>query len=131
VTPLTPEERSDILLRNIDTSDCGVIALQAITSAGRAVCDAAAKEHANYRPGVGTPRGGLEKTLRRMGYRTQPVDPDPHDSVATFALRNEYGVFLIYTDKHVMALVEGDLHNSVGSWSRPIEAITLVKEKQR
>lgn len=121
---LTPEQRSEILLSNIATSDCGVIAFQAVTKAKRPVAEREMKR-AGYKPETGTPRGAIEKALRKRGYKTKDA-PDFRQTPATFASTHEYGVYLVYTDRHVMALVEGDLHNSRGHWHSPVEAITEV-----
>lgn len=121
---LTPEQRSEILLTNIDTSDCGVIALQAITGRKRKPMEALAKKN-GYSPTTGAPRGCLEKALESIGYRTRKLDPRG-ETPATFSMTHENGLYLIYTEGHVMALVEGDLHNSRGNWRLACESITEV-----
>jgi len=132
---LTPEKKAEILHANIGSSDCGVIAIQAITGKSYKVCERAAKKF-GYSPDGGAPRGSLEKALEHLGYKTKVIQPGAGDTPATYSIMNEYGSFLIYvTTKsaktgeyggHVMALVDGDLHNSKGSWRCAVEQITEV-----
>lgn len=122
---LSAERRSEIMLTNIDTSDCGVIALQAVTGLGRRESEELLTEK-GYRPKVGTPRGALEQSLKALGYTVRSIRPDYRDTPATFSITHEYGRYLVYTEDHVMALVDGDLHNSRGSWRAPIQGIMEV-----
>jgi hypothetical protein len=122
---LTPEQRSGITFSNIDGSDCGVIAIQAITGKPRKEAEELAAAF-GYRSGSGIMRGGIDTALRAVGYSVEPVKVRPGTTPATFTINNEYGVFLVYTEKHVMALVEGDLRNSRSFWRNPIEAVMKV-----
>lgn len=133
MSALTPEQRSEILLTNIDKADCGVIAFQAITG----LCREAAEvkmEARGYSKTEGTPRGTVEAALKAEGYKIEArplFDGGGRETAATFALTHEYGTFLIYTERHVMALVDGDLHNSRGHWSREVELAEEVIPKKR
>lgn len=124
---LTPEQKSEIMLSNIDTSDCGVIAIQAVAGIGRAEAEKVAMNF-GYRPGHGTPRGGIDSAVRSLGYRVESVEIDPGETAATFAVTNDYGRFLVYTDGHVMGLVEGNLTNSRGQWRERVEAVKRVSK---
>lgn len=129
---LSREQRSEIYLTNIDTSDCAVIAIQAVTGLSRHEAEELALRHGyvpaegcvDKRPGM--PRGGINEALKRYGFTLRRITPDPGDTPATFSLCHEDGRYLVYIDKHVMALVEGDLHNSRGCWSDPVEEIYEV-----
>lgn len=122
---LTPEERSSITLTNILKSDCGVIAIQAVSGLPRKAAELLAKRH-GYTPTGGTPRGGIDAALAERGFVLTPVEYEPKETAASFACRHEYGTYLIYVDEHVMALVEGDLHNSRGAWHDRVEEIKEV-----
>lgn len=125
---LTPAQRSEILLTNIAEKDCGVIALQALTGWRRRTAERRLAK-AGYTELMGTPRGALETALQAAGYSCdhRRVDPNvPKDTAATFTLTHEYGLWLVYVENHVMAVVEGDLHNSRGYWHAPVEAYTAV-----
>lgn len=127
MSALTPEERAAYLHSNLDTSDCGVIAVQAITGLPYSDALELAKAH-GYVPGEGTPRGGIDAALRDHGLDVQPVVVDTqHETPATFTLKHEYGTYLLYTEAHVMALIEGNLTNSRGNWGKPLEAARRVK----
>lgn len=123
---LTPEERSEISLRNIGSSDCGVIAIQAITGIKRSEAEDLAVAN-GYVTGIGTARGGINKALQKAGYRLEPVIAT-RETPATFALTHEYGKYLIYVDAHVMALVDGDLYNGEGSWHSRVEEIYAIQK---
>lgn len=121
---LSPEQRSSISLTNIDTHDCGVIALQAVTNGSREFCQKLLAAH-GYVQGVGTPRGAIEGALREIGYTCQKVRV-VEETPATWWNTHERGVFLIYVPKHVMALVHGDLHNARGNFGSPVDGLTEV-----
>lgn len=124
---LSDREKSSYLLRNLSTSDCGVIALQAVTGWPRDEAEKVALEDAGYNPDRGTPRGGLEEALEMRGWQCDPAPFEVgRDTTATFALRHEYGMYLVYTDDHVMGLVDGNLTNSKGSWHRPVVQVSKV-----
>lgn len=123
---LDEKRRSEILHHNISTSDCGVVAVQAITGCGYDAALAALEAH-GYEDGVGTPRGGCEKALQDLGWKAElhPIETST-ETPATFAVTHEYGRFLIYVEGHVMALVEGGLMNGRGSWGKRVEAVVRV-----
>lgn len=129
---LSPERRSEILFTNIGDSDCGVIALQAVAGISRKKAERVLRKHGWDE--FGTPRGGLEAAAVELGFKVKQR-PVIRETPATFSAAHEYGSFFIYvTTKtlkgeyggHVMALVNGDLHNSKGSWRIPCEQITEV-----
>ncbi len=122
---LTPEQKCAITFSNIDTSDCGVVALMAVTGWDREEAERQATDVGRYKPGKGTPRGGLELVLEAHGieHRTHHVEGE---TVATFSLKHEYGNWLVYVDGHVMALIGGDLYNDRGQWSKPVDRVTEV-----
>lgn len=125
--PLSPEQRSSILLQNIDTDDCAVIALQAVTGYARDVAELELSGYYRSR-GDGTPRGALENVLQRLGYQPvvehNPTSPTP----AMFALSHEYGTYLLYVKGHVMACVDGNLYNgSPKHWSSPLHQVTQLR----
>lgn len=127
---LSDEHRSEILLTNISTSDCGVIALQAITGMSRAEAEAVATEKAGYEHAVGVPRGGMNKCLRELGYELEFVaGMSAGFTTATFAFDHEYGTYIVYTDAHVMAVIDGDAHNSRGDWHSPVELAYKVTKR--
>ena len=111
---LTPEERSEVLLGNIDTSDCGVIAIQAVTSLRRADAERACERY-GYHSGVGMDRAGQIGLLVKLGYSVELIEPDLGDTPATFAMTHDRGTYLLWTDGHVQTLKEGDLYNAVFS----------------
>jgi hypothetical protein len=105
--------------------DCGVIAIQAVTGYKRSF----ARKLANavgYNPDKGMKRGTIEEALIKRGFKVNCYAPRPGTTPATFAVSHESGSYLIYIESHVMALVEGDLHNSRGSWRMPVDQITEV-----
>ena len=119
---LSPERKSEITLTNITMTDCGVIALQAVTGLKRARAEAVAIDQAGYRPGHGVTRGGLNRALEKMGWKVDLVATErDRFTVATFAMDHEYGTYLLYTEQHVMAMIDGDVHNSKGTWRAPLE----------
>lgn len=118
---ISPERRSEIMFQNVGTSDCGVIALQAITGLTRDEAMKVAVELAGYQEGVGVWRGRLNAALDKLGYKVEKIGINHGDTPATFAVTHEYGVFLLYTDGHVMVLREGDLLNAKGEWRAPLE----------
>jgi len=136
MAPLTQAQRSEIWLTNIDTSDCGVIALQAVTGWSRKRAERELRKYGGYpsKETGGTPRGGIELALAANGVETESYPWAKTDTVATFALRHDYGRFLIYVTHerngersgHVMALVDGDLPNSKGSWHDSPDQVTRV-----
>lgn len=129
MSALTPEERAAYLHSNLDTSDCGVIAIQALTGLPYHEAEGLARRY-GYVPGEGTPRGGIDKALQEHGMEVTAVFVDMlRDTPATFALKHEYGTYLLYTDKHVMAIIEGDLMNARGCWGKPLEAARRVKHR--
>jgi hypothetical protein len=113
------------MLSNIDTSDCGVIAIQAATKMNRDSAFKLASDY-GYAAGVGIDRGAIETALVSIGWTCEPMDVYRNATPATFAMSHEYGLYLVYVDKHVMALVNGDLHNGKGSWGQPIEQVTKI-----
>lgn len=117
---LSPEQRSEIMLSNITNSDCGIIAIQAITQMSRAESERLCREAGDHQDGEGISRLGLIFALRRVGYTCQPTLAE-RETAAVFATTHEYGTFLVFTDGHVMALVEGDLHNGRSDWHAPVE----------
>lgn len=127
---LSPERRSEILFQNIDTSDCGVIAIQAVTGWRRETAEKRMLK-AGYSKEGGAPRGTLEKVLAAHGFKNvvyRKVDPrEPQATPATFAMVHEYGLWLVYVESHVMALVDGNLHNaSPKHWHARVEAYSSV-----
>lgn len=122
---LSPEERSEILLSNIDQKDCGVIAVQAITKLSRPTALKLMLER-GYDPATGTKRGIIERLLTSVGFRCEYRPEETRGTPATFATTNEYGLWLVYVERHVMALVEGDLHNSRGHWHSRLDGVTRV-----
>lgn len=131
-TKLTPEQRAGVLHSNLATSDCGVIALQAVTGLAYREAEAALVAQ-GYGPDHGSPRGALEKALHLLGYTCtysdvpcQTLRWEPGDTAATYALRQEYGTWLVYIPKHVMALLDGNLTNSRGHWHGTVDGITHV-----
>lgn len=122
MSQLSDERKSEITLTNISTSDCGVVALQAVTGLSRAEAEAVATEKAEYKHGVGVPRGALNRCLRELGFELEYVAGQSAGfTTATFAMDHEYGTYIVYTDAHVMALIDGNPHNSKGSWHEPVE----------
>jgi hypothetical protein len=126
---LTPERKSEIMLQNISTSDCGVIAAQAVTGLNRQKCVDACTKDGDYQEGQGIARGGLNRTLLALGYKLTMIRLDPHETVATLAMRCEYGKFLVYTDGHVSALIDGYPHNARGDWHTPVEEAYKVEAR--
>lgn len=122
---LSPEEKSSITLSNIDTSDCGVIAIQAISGIPRSAAARLAIKH-GYRPLHGTPRGGIDAALEELGFKLETILADGRDTAASFAVSHEYGKYIVYIEDHVMALIEGDLYNSRGYFHSHVEAIRKV-----
>lgn len=125
--PLTAEEKQAITLSNIDHKDCGVAALMAVTGWPRskalpllAAC--------GYDPDTGTTRGGIEAALDEGGVEYVQLDEGQWlgDTPATFTMTHEEGIYVLYVHKHVMGLVDGDLHNSRSSWRAPLDGVTHV-----
>lgn len=128
VSGLSDQQRSEIMLTNITEADCGVIAYQAVTGSKRPEAERLCIELGGYAPGKGIHRGGLNRALAAAGYSlTLSANERDGFTVATFVFSNEYGKFLIYTHNHVMALIEGDCHNSRGDWHSPIEEAFRVE----
>lgn len=123
---LTPERRSEIMLTNISESDCGVIAIQAVAGVSRERAERLCKEHGSYEPNRGTPRGGLERVLDYLGVEFVEVEDYYNATPATLACEHPYGSYLVYVERHVMALVDGDLHNSRGHWRTPVDGLTRL-----
>lgn len=131
---LSAERRSEILLTNISKDDCGVIAFQAVT--GRPREEAMEIMLASgYEPGKGTDSNGVELALKQLGYKVEPVPaPEVLDTAATFALAHEYGTYVVHvvgrrgqkTYGHVMALLDGDLHNARGFFGDPVVGVSKV-----
>lgn len=125
MTNLTPEQRSEITLRNIGGSDCGIIAVMALTELSRTKSERLCKDKGDWVEGEGISRIGLKLALCHAGY-TCTLTPCEGDTAATFSLTHEYGKYLIFTEGHVAALVEGNLYNSrLGSHS-PVEEVYRV-----
>lgn len=128
---LSPERKSEILLSNMSDSDCGVIALQAITGMRRQLAMKLMLKN-GYQPVLGTERGGVERALESKGYTVELVDEDEiyNETAASFAMSHPNGKYLVYTARpaegftHVMALVDGDLSNSRGHWHDKIFLVT-------
>lgn len=125
MSSLTPEQRSEITFTNIDTSDCAVVAVQAITRLPRKDVEDLMSLN-GYHKVTGTPRSGTHKALHSLGFKLRELETDRTDTPATFAMSHERGLYLIHIKQHVMALVEGDLHNSRGHWGSPVEQILEV-----
>jgi hypothetical protein len=126
---LTPEERSGILLTNILPYDCGVIALQAITRIPRVRAEELLTVHGYDEEG--TPREALPTVLRAHGYKVNRDVPfQRHETAATFTTTHEYGTYLVFTNsargRHVMALIDGDLHNSRSHWHSSVDEVMEV-----
>lgn len=117
---MTPERRSEIWLNNIESKDCGVIAIQAITCLPRSEAELLARAF-GYNPSSGIHPRGVEEALEANGYDIVTANYEGH-TAATFALTHEYGVYTVHVDGHVMALVEGDLHNAKTNkfWHMPV-----------
>jgi len=129
MTPLTDEQYAEVFKGNISTSDCGVVAFQAVTGLPYVEAEQRMTDHGGYTPGSGTPRGGIELALAMLGYDAEVVELETQESPASLAVREEYGSFLIYIDTHVMALVEGNLYNARSFTGSPVEAfIKITKE---
>lgn len=124
---ISDERRSEITFDNIAQSDCGITALQAVCGLPRREAEELLTREGEYTPNVGTPRGGVEAAALAAGFAVEPVAFDPSDTAATFSLRNEYGRFLVYTEGHVMALVEGELYNARGSGRMPVTGASRVR----
>jgi hypothetical protein len=122
---MNQERRSEIWLQNIADDDCGVIALQALTRRSREDVEELAKEC--YTPGSGTDRLRLANLLTKIGLAPSHVGMEDRATPATFAIEHEDGRYLLFTKGHVMALIDGDLHNSTGSWSDPLQEVWRVK----
>lgn len=129
MSSLSDERRSEITLTNITTSDCGVIAIQAITGMARPEAEAVAIEKAGYKPGFGIMRGNLNRALKDLGYEIELVATERDGfTVATFAVDHEYGVYLLYTERHVMGMIEGAVHNGRSEWHAPLEVAYRLKK---
>ena len=119
------------MFQNVGTSDCGVVALQAVTGLNRAKAEKLAKDQAGYVEGVGVMRGQLNAALMGSGYRLENVPVNVGDTPATFSVTHEWGVYLLYTCGHVMVLREGNLLNAKGEWRAELEdAIKVTKEEK-
>ncbi len=125
--PITPEERQAITHDNIGTADCGVAALMAVTGWPRGVAEPRLALH-GYDAQAGTTRGGIEACLEEHGVECVLVDPNEWggDTPATFSMTHEHGIYVLYVDRHVMALVQGDLYNAKASWRMPLNGVTVV-----
>jgi len=123
---VTNERQSEILLQNLDYRDCGIVAIQALTGLPRKNALKLAIEESGYDPEIGIYRGDLERSFRAVGYTVSNYPLEPGTSVASFAIENERGSFIVYIEKHVMALVDGDLFNSRGSWFDQVEMVKKV-----
>lgn len=119
MTPLSAEARAAITRSNLTHHDCGVVALMAVTDLPYSKADQLCRRHGFTDTG-GTPREALPQVLHDLGYPHRPAEFHHGESVATFALRHEYGRWLVYIDGHVMPLVDGDLYNARGWWSSPV-----------
>jgi hypothetical protein len=108
------------MLSNITGSDCGVIAFQAITRQSRSESERLCREAGDYQDGEGISRLGMQLALRRVGFKADLVYV-PGETVAVFAATHEYGTYLLFTDGHVMALIEGDLYNGRTEGRAPVE----------
>lgn len=124
---LTPEQRSEVVLTNISSADCGVVAAQAVTRLNRAETEKLVTEYGDYKHGIGISRGAMVRALKHAGYKLTHVPQDHGETAAVFACRCEYGMYIVFTSNHVMALVEGDLHNSRGDWHAPVELAYKVE----
>lgn len=132
MSALSREERSSILLQNIGKADCAVIAYQAVTGQPRAEAVEVMTRVAKYNPDTGTFRSGLIEAVRSQGYQVDmvPAEDLQRETPATFSLTHLDGMYLIHVETnkggHVMALVNGDLHNSRTFWGWPIRAAERV-----
>jgi len=108
-----------------------VVACQAITKLPRAEAERLCIDIGRYAPGEGIARGGLNKVFMNIGYKLTMLRTweEPGLTVASFALAHEYGLFLVYTERHVSALVDGDLHNAKGDWHAPVEEAYRVERR--
>lgn len=116
---LSPERRSEITFGNVTSDDCGVVALQAVADLKRAEAMAALLGK-GYEPGEGTTRGSVEEALRALGIDCYTSYDIGGETPASFALDHDSGSYLLYISGHIMALVEGDLHNARGFWNAPL-----------
>jgi hypothetical protein len=130
MSTLSPEERSEIMLSNITGSDCGVIAFQAITGMDRVESERLCREAGDYQDGEGISRYGMQLALRRVGYKAEPVYVS-RETTAVFSLGHEYGTYLLFTDGHVMALIDGDLYNGRTEGRAPVEEAFRITAPNR
>ncbi len=126
MTPLSPEARAAIQRQNLTHHDCGVVALMAVTDLPYGKAAQLCRKHGFTDTG-GTPRQALPAALLDLGVQFNSTQWHGNDTVATFALRHEYGRYLLYIEGHVMPLVDGDLYNARGFWSAPLEMVVEVK----
>lgn len=126
---ISEERRSEIFLSNIGLTDCGVIAIQAVTGWPRKRALKFAIEKCQYDETSGTPHGAIDSALRAAGYRVEPVEHYVSSTAATFALTHEYGKFLVYVSGHVMGLVDGDLYNSRSHWGKQLVRAAKVEKE--
>lgn len=128
MTPLTPQQRSEIFHDNTKRADCTVIALQSITGMSYQTAEKEALAHGyggGDEGGKGMKRGNLEDVLRSLGYKTERI-LEQGDTPATFAMDHPHGKYLLYTWGHVGALVDGDLLNFHNAWNGRLEMATKV-----
>lgn len=129
---LDPKAKAAIYHENIEAADCGVIALQSVT--GLPYDDAAALLTAHGYGGgadlgTGTPRGAIEAALTGLGYSVERIEPEYNSTPSTFWMERRSGRFLLYTDSHVSAIVNGNPYNA-GVGGKPLLAITKVNSKE-
>ncbi len=133
---ISAERRSEILHQNAGTSDCGVVAVSAVTSLPRSEASEVLSRY-GYTDSGGSPRGSLELALHELGWTTRklPVGEFDGETAATFAMTHDDGVYLLYNTQpkrkggmagHVMALVEGDLYNAIANGRVPLDGVTEV-----
>jgi hypothetical protein len=128
---MTDEERARIFRANIKDNDCGVIAAMTLADVtyeeaeGAVILASQNSERGEYIPGVtGTWRENLWAAIELLtGGEMVEVEVPYNSTPSSFAMERPSGLFTVHVSKHVMALADGDLHNSRSFWGYPVEAI--------